>query len=151
MKGSPHKRLALSARGFAGAVLLAAIGAPAYPLEPSINYALHCMGCHTPDGSEVPDRVPAIRKTLLPFSRLPDGRKYLVQVPGAAQSTLSNAELADLLNWMIENLSSADGSRSFTRYTEKEVADYRPHALIGVRAARERLLAQADPVIPVTK
>jgi hypothetical protein len=136
---------------FALAVAACIGSAPAFALEPSINYALHCMGCHTPDGSEVPDRVPAIRTTLLPFSRMSDGRKYLVQVPGAAQSTLSNAELADLLNWMIENLSSADGSRSFTRYTEKEVAEYRGHALIAVRAARERLLAQAGPLAPVAK
>ncbi len=42
-------------------------------LEPSMNYTLHCMGCHTPDGSEVKDRVPAIRTTLLPFSRFDAG------------------------------------------------------------------------------
>src|SRR5262249_16984855 len=72
---------------------VAAIRAPAWALEPPINYALHCMGCPTPDGSEVGDRVPAIRETLLPFSRMPEGRKFLVQVPGSSQSTLSNAEL----------------------------------------------------------
>jgi hypothetical protein len=116
--------------------------APAH--EPSMNYTLHCMGCHTPDGSAVPDRVPAIRTTLLPFARMAEGRKFLVQVPGAAQSTLSNAELAELLNWMIANLGSGAGAPSFTRYTEEEVAGYRQHALIEVRATRERLLAQVD-------
>jgi hypothetical protein len=116
----------------------------AWALEPSIDYALHCMGCHTPDGSEVKDRVPAIRTTLLPFSRIAEGRKYLVQVPGAAQSVLTDAELAALLNWMIASLAVAPGSHDFTPFTEEEVAGYREHALIGVRAERERLLAQLD-------
>ncbi len=72
------------------------------------------------------------------------GRKYLVQVPGAAQSALNDAELAALLNWMIASLASAPGSHDFTPFTEEEVAGYRKHALIGVRAERERLLAQLD-------
>jgi hypothetical protein len=128
------------------ALLSALAGFPAaHALEPSINYALHCMGCHTPDGSEVPDRVPAIRTTMLPFARMPEGRKFLVQVPGASQSSLSNAELADLLNWMIDTLASGTADRSFTRFTEQEVADYRRHVLTGVRATRERLLAQVSP------
>jgi len=66
--------------------------------EPAVNYMLQCMGCHTPDGSGEPGRVPSIRDTVLPFARLPAGRRYLVQVPGAAQSTLSDVELAALIN-----------------------------------------------------
>ena len=77
--------------------------------EPAMNYTLQCMGCHTPDGAGVPERVPSIRATLLPFARMAEGRQFLVQVPGAAQSTLSNGELAALLNWMIENLSAEKG------------------------------------------
>ena len=116
----------------------------AQALEPSMNYTLHCMGCHTPDGSAVADRVPSIKTTLLPFAQVPEGRRFLVQVPGAAQSTLSNAELALLLNWMIETLGSDTAPTSFTRFTEDEVADYRGHALIEVRATRERLLSQTS-------
>jgi mono/diheme cytochrome c family protein len=115
--------------------MLASHGASSY--EPYINYALHCMGCHTPDGSGTPDRVPAVRDTLLPLARLPDGRRYLVQVPGSAQSTLTNAELAAVLNWMIGTFS---GNKEFTQYTESEVARYRSQTLVQVRAERERLL-----------
>ena len=105
--------------------------------EPYINYALQCMGCHTPDGSGTPERVPAIRDTLLPFARMPDGRKYLVQVPGSAQSTLNDAELAAVLNWMIATFS---GSKDFTPFTGAEVRRYRSQTLVHVRAERERLL-----------
>lgn len=108
--------------------------------EPQINYSLQCMGCHTPDGAGVPDRVPSIRDTLLPFARMPEGRRYLVQVPGSAQSSLSNAELATLLNWMISNLSTDPQRNTFVPFTEPEVAKYRAQTLVQVRATRERLL-----------
>ncbi len=114
--------------------------APAECYEPAVNYMLQCMGCHTPDGSGEPGRVPSVRPTLIPFARLPQGRAYLVQVPGAAQSTLSDTELAELLNWMIATLSDAPDRSDFARYTGAEVAGYRKSRLTDVRAARDRLL-----------
>lgn len=127
-------------RPLCGWVLLALCacrGATAY--EPQINYMLQCMGCHTPDGSGEPGRVPSIKTTLAPFAASADGRRFLVQVPGASQSALTNAELADLLNWMIENLSVVK-PRSFTHYTEAEVASYRTTTLVAVKATRARLM-----------
>jgi hypothetical protein len=112
----------------------------AVAFEPSVNYMLQCMGCHTPDGSGAAGRVPSIRSTLLPFSAVTAGRQYLVQVPGASQSPLSNAELADLLNWMVENLSNEPRGVVFKRFTAAEVASYRRKTLVEVRATRERLL-----------
>jgi hypothetical protein len=108
--------------------------------EPSVNYMLQCMGCHTPDGSGAAGRVPSIRSTLLPFSGVTAGRQFLVQVPGVSQSTLSDVELADLLNWMIENLSSEPRGVVFKRFTAAEVAGYRRKPLVEVRATREHLL-----------
>jgi hypothetical protein len=118
-------------------LLLLSIPATAWCYEPRMNYALHCMGCHTPDGSGTPDRVPAIRDTLLPFAGIPAGRQFLVRVPGSAQSTLSDAELAGVLNWMIESFSR---SATFERFTAGEVARYRSQPLIRVREERQRLL-----------
>jgi hypothetical protein len=115
---------------------------PAY--EPPTNYTLQCMGCHTPDGAGVADRVPSIRDTLLPFAGMAEGRRFLVQVPGSAQSTLTNAELAELLNWMIRTLSTTKPPESFVPFTEGEVAKYRAQTLVEVRATRERLL-RASP------
>jgi cytochrome c553 len=119
-------------------MLAACSGASAY--EPQINYALQCMGCHTPDGAGVQDRVPSIRDTLVPFAGIADGRRYLVQVPGSSQSTLSNAELAELLNWMIRNLSGVTPPSTLAPFTEQEVQEYRTQTLSQVRATRERLL-----------
>jgi mono/diheme cytochrome c family protein len=112
---------------------------PAAAYEPQTNYMLQCMGCHTPDGSGEPGRVPSVKATLVPFANSAEGRRFLVQVPGASQSTLSDAELAELLNWMIQNLSIVKPAH-FTPFTEVEVASYRRTPLVGVQAARQKLI-----------
>ncbi|HZO23381.1 MAG TPA: hypothetical protein VFB37_12835 [Steroidobacteraceae bacterium] len=124
------------------AVLLGSVSYPAIAYEPAVNYMLQCMGCHAPKGEGEPGRVPSLRDTLVPFASIADGRKFLVQVPGAAQSTLSDAELAELLNWMIQTLSTAPPSGTLAHYTAAEVARYRRTPLINVRAMRNRLFAQ---------
>jgi hypothetical protein len=122
------------------ALLLLGVSCPiADAYEPRINYMLQCMGCHTPDGSGEPGRVPSIKETLGPFSLSADGRRFLVQVPGAAQSRLSDGELAELLNWMVQTLSRVRPEH-FRLFTATEVATYRRNPLVEVRATRERLL-----------
>jgi hypothetical protein len=123
------------------ATALLGVSSRAFAYEPQINYALQCMGCHTPDGGGVPDRVPSIKDTLVPLAGMAEGRRYLVQVPGSAQSTLTNAELAELLNWMIHTLSVVTPPKNLAPFTEAEVTEYRSHTLTQVRATRERLLA----------
>lgn len=128
-------------RGVARWVLitLAAGSQAAMAYEPRINYMLQCMGCHTPDGSGEPGRVPSIKETLVPFAAVPPGRRFLVQVPGASQSTLSDAELAGLLNWMIQNLGNTRPAH-FKPFTAAEVSGYRRTPLVGVQAARAALI-----------
>jgi mono/diheme cytochrome c family protein len=111
-----------------------------------VNYMLQCMGCHTPDGRGEPGRVPSIRNTLVPFANTADGRKFLVQVPGSAQSKLSDAELADVLNWMIDNLSAIPRPPQLREFTAVEVAAYRRTPLVAVSAVRAQLVA-AQPAI----
>jgi len=83
-----------------------------------------------------------------PLAGMAEGRRYLVQVPGSAQSTLSNAELAELLNWMIRTLSTVTPSSTLAPFTEAEVREYRTHTLSQVRATRERLLAASRSTKP---
>jgi len=126
-------------RWFAALWTLYALCPVAGAYEPRINYMLQCMGCHTPDGSGEPGRVPSVKDTLVPFAASPDGRRFLVQVPGASQSTLSDAELAGLLNWMIQNMSRMRPAH-FTAFTAAEVSSYRRTPLVGVQAARAALM-----------
>ena len=126
-------------------IILAAGGQAAMAYEPRINYMLQCMGCHTPDGSGEPGRVPSIKETLGPFAAASAGRRFLVQVPGVSQSTLSDAELAELLNWMIQNLGNTKPAR-FEAFTAAEVAGYRRTPLVGVQAARAALMRRLSGV-----
>lgn len=126
---------------------LVALCLNASAFEPQVNYMLQCMGCHAPDGRGEPEHVPSVKASLLPFSKLTAGRSYLVQVPGAAQSTLSDADLAQLLNWMISNLSATKSDR-FRRFTAAEVARYRRTPLVQVTAARNALLKKTTESQP---
>ena len=68
------------------------------------------------------------------------GRRYLVQVPGSSQSPLSDLELAQVLSWMVRNLSAATVPPDFTDFTAAEVARYRGSPLVNVSETRARLL-----------
>jgi len=117
---------------------LAATQARSY--EPRVNYQLHCMGCHRADGAGEQGRLPSMRRTLVPFSAVPDGREFLLRVPGSAQSPLSDAELAVLMNWMVRNLSDLPLPADFVDYTAEEVGRVRHRPLVKIIDERNRLL-----------
>ncbi|MEN6542124.1 hypothetical protein [Parvibaculum sp.] len=108
--------------------------------SPRTDYMLRCMGCHLPDGAETPGKVPPLKGHVAKFLAADGGRAYLVQVPGTRQSALSNAAVADLLNWLVRNFDAADVPADFVPYTEAEIAQLRPHRLPDVAAERARLL-----------
>ncbi|MBS0421692.1 MAG: cytochrome C [Proteobacteria bacterium] len=115
------------------------MGSSAGAYEPHVNYMLHCMGCHTPDGRGEPGRVPSVRDTLVPLASKPEGRRFLIQVPGSAQSKLSDADLAAVLNWMVDNLSAVP--RPVQKFTAAEVGALRHKPLVAVKQERRRLIA----------
>ncbi|MFL6601204.1 MAG: c-type cytochrome [Steroidobacteraceae bacterium] len=119
--------------------------------EPSVNYMLQCMGCHTPDGRGEPGHVPSIRNTLVPFANTAAGRKFLVQVPGSAQSKLTDAQLAAVLNWMIDNLSAIPRPAQLKGFTAIEVGAYRRTPLVSVSTVRKRLVAAQSTLQPATQ
>jgi mono/diheme cytochrome c family protein len=125
----------------AGALLAALLGlaAPA-AADPRLDYMLHCRGCHGPDGGGAPGAAPTFRERLGRFLALPEGRAYLVRVPGTAQSELDDARTAALLNWMLAEFSPAAVPADFTPYEAAEVARLRAKALLDPAAERRRLL-----------
>ena len=111
----------------------------AWGYQPMVNYQLHCMGCHLADGSGQPGRVPSLRRSLVLFSASPEGRAYVVRVPGVAQSPLSDEQTAALLNWMAKNLSDLKVRRDFVDYSATEIRGLRGHPLVEVSALRAHL------------
>ena len=115
----------------------------AWGYQPAVNFQLHCMGCHLADGSGQSGRVPSLRRSLVLFSASREGRDYVVKVPGVAQSPLSDADTAALLNWMARNLSDLKIPPEVADYSAEEVQSLRHHPLAQVSAIRARLMRAA--------
>lgn len=122
----------------------AALEAPSFrPLE----YIISCEGCHKADGSGQPGFVPEFRNHISSYLNVPGGREYLVSVPGVAQSTLSDREVADVMNWMLEAYDPEGLPEGFEPYTSSEVGALRKSPLSDAASQRSRVLARmvADP------
>jgi len=109
-----------------------------------VNYTLHCQGCHLEDGSGTQGKVPALKNEVGKFLHTEGGREYLIQVPGTSQSPMTDAEIAEVLNWILENFSADQLPADFVPYTTQEVASVRLEPLANVSAVREGLLAALD-------
>lgn len=120
--------------------LAACDAAQADPARARANYLLHCMGCHTEDGTGLEGKVPSMRGTLARIARSPEGRAYLLRVPGVTQSTLSAAEIAEVLNWALAEFSEVKAVRAVAPFTAEEVAAYKSRPLLEVLATRDAVL-----------
>jgi len=110
-------------------------------------YMLGCQGCHLEDGRGFPQRgVPALNGFVGNLLKVPGGREYLVRVPGAAQSELSDERLADVLNWMLRTFSPAQLPADFMPYTAPEVGRLRKSPLVEVAPVRVELLRRLETV-----
>ena len=101
------------------------------------NYIQFCAGCHQLDGRGSPDAgIPDMREQVGYFLHSDGGRAFLVQVPGSANSPLSDRELALLVNWIVKTFSAAQIPASFEPYSEEEVKRLRaarPAAIVDFR------------------
>src|ERR1700737_1466126 len=108
--------------------------------SPAELYTLNCWGCHKPRAEGIPGTVPRLADSMADFLRVPGGREYLVEVPGVAASALSNAEIAEVLNWLLITFNKAEMPAEFKPYTSAEIAKYRPHQLIRITETRDDLV-----------
>lgn len=148
MRGIPtalRPLLAAAACVVSVAAMAQPIAVPSTPAEVArSDFFLHCGGCHRFDGRGSPRHgIPDFRGSVGWFTHLPEGREYLVRVPGSSQSQLSDAELAVVLNWMLSEFSAEQLPRDFRPYTAQEVTRVRtpPYQdIVPVRHALERAL-----------
>jgi len=105
------------------------------------DYILNCMGCHLVDGAGAPPAIPRLKDRVGYFLTIPQGRAYLAQVPGAANSLLDDARLTAVLNWIVTEYAGASRPASWTPYEVVEVAKYRANRPADVDALRHTLTA----------
>jgi mono/diheme cytochrome c family protein len=102
--------------------------------SPGANvFADHCAVCHGPEAAGIPGSFPSLHEQIVTFGKLPQGREYLVMVLTAglmgslqvggvnyngvmpAQSGLSEAEVAAVLNYLTSSRGQKDsGAAAFT-------------------------------------
>jgi mono/diheme cytochrome c family protein len=104
-------------------------------------YMLNCWGCHRPHGEGIPGTAPPLRGAA-DFLRVPGGRQYLIEVPGVAQSALDDAQVAAVMNWIIESFSADRMPSGFQPYTRDEIAKYRATRLMDIKDARAKLVGE---------
>ncbi|BAO88748.1 c-type cytochrome [Caballeronia cordobensis] len=136
-------------RAVIAAAMLAALGSAAASQAQAQDAArarqdwvLNCMGCHTADGSGIPGKVPPLRESLGHFVSLPEGRTFVMRVPGAANSALNDADLANVLNWLLTTMNEQSRPASFRPYTAEEIAAHRRPALTDVARTRTKLVKE---------
>jgi mono/diheme cytochrome c family protein len=130
-------------RWLMGAVAAGGLIASAWA-SPAQDYMLYCMGCHGAEAQGVPGKVPPLAHALADYMRTPEGRNYVLRVPGAASSVLSDAQLAAVLNWIAVRFSATQLPSDVPWFTLDEVSRVRHTPLADVLATRRevvRLLA----------
>jgi len=112
---------------------------------------LYCMGCHGAQAEGVPGKIPPLAHSLGLYMRTAAGRDYVLRVPGAANSVLSDVQLTAVLNWLAREYDSQELAADVPLFTVAEVASRRHSALAAVLATRREVvrdLAATGPAPP---
>ncbi|KAI2674678.1 cytochrome c [Pseudomonas sp. TNT3] len=108
-----------------------------------VNYQLQCAGCHLGNGMGSPaNDTPRMTGFVGNFLKVPGGREFLVRVPGMSQSALNNAQLADLLNWLMRKDGMAGKSLpdDYQPYSAEEVTQLRAKTMLNLPGTRAELI-----------
>jgi hypothetical protein len=110
-----------------------------------VNYQLQCAGCHLGNGmGSAANDTPRMAGFVGNFLKVPGGREFLVRVPGMSQSALDNAQLADLLNWLIraDGMAGKSTPADYQPYSADEVAALRAETMLNLPGTRAGLIQQ---------
>jgi len=124
-----------------GAVLAqqAPTGRIADPVTARSDYIEQCGGCHGVEGRSAPAQLPELKGRVGYFLCTPQARAYLVRLPNIAHSRITdNAQLADMLNYVVFALGGDSAPSAAKPFTGAEVAHERQFPLTSVSLKGER-------------
>jgi len=104
------------------------------------DFIEQCAGCHGVRGTTVPAHLPEIKDRVGWFMCTPESRAYLLRLPNVAHSRITdNAQLADLMNYVVFVLGGKSAPAGTKPFTGDEVAHERQFALTSGSLKAERL------------
>jgi len=110
------------------------------PDQARIDYVENCGGCHGVAGDTVPAHLPELAGRVGWFMCTPEARAYLIRLPNVAHSRIQdNAELADMMNYVVFILGKGTAPVGTAPFTADEVARERKLALTNKNLTAERL------------
>lgn len=105
-----------------------------------IDYLLHCSGCHAQDGTGKPEGgIPDFVGQIGHFQRLPEGRQFVLQVPGLLSAGLTDARAAAVVTWIMRQFAGASLPSDFVPYSEDEARQARIQRPADVMAKRNAI------------
>jgi mono/diheme cytochrome c family protein len=111
-----------------GAALVASLVAGSVALAetahrmPRTNFILRCVGCHGMDGAgSEKGGIPDFRNYVGAFSRDEAGRTYVMHVPGVVNANLTNAEIADIMNYVMKTFGGPSLPDDYRPFDKAEV------------------------------
>ncbi len=114
---------------FSIALFLFLASSSVFAASPRTNYLLYCSGCHGTTGVGSPPNVPTLVDELGRMMTVPEMRGYLVRIPGASQAPIEDAELTDVINWVLEEMNKDTLPDNFRKFSLSEVAEARKNVL----------------------
>lgn len=129
-------------------VLLMGDAALADDRRAEVNYMLHCQGCHLPEAEGFAGKVPPMNNFVGYFLHSDEGRDFLIRVPGVASSALGDAELAELMNWLLQTYSARQLPSAFEPFTADEVGALRSEPVPDPESTRNLILAKLAGEFP---
>ncbi len=123
---------ALFAAGLTGAV------PPSLPGATRGNYLLACGGCHGDEGVSNSKLVPTLKGLIGFYLNTRAGRDYLPRLPNVAFSTLSDQELAAVLNYLVFDMGEGSAPTGAKPYEAAEVGRLRKQPLTEISLHRYR-------------
>jgi len=89
------------------------------------DYILACAGCHGIDGLSNSRLIPRLKDRIGYFVNFPEGRAYLARLPNVAFSTMSDQQLAAVLNYAVAEIGGNSTPAGMKPYQAAEVGKWR--------------------------
>lgn len=111
------------------------------------DFVEQCAGCHGVRGSSIPAHLPELKDRVGYFMCTPESRAYLLRLPNVAHSRLTdNAQLADLMNYVVFVLGGKSAPPGTKPFTAEEVAHERQFPLTSGSLIGERTRLAKDAI-----